>query len=657
MRLPQWVYVGVLGAVLGTGCPNPGEADSDGDGTVDSKDCAPFDAEIHPGQTEQCDGIDINCDGLADDGFDDNDQDGVAFCDGNAGGVFQDDCDDNDAEVRPGLIESCDGVDNNCNNLIDEVTDIDGDGFTNCGAEPDCDDGNAEINPGAAELCDNRDNNCNNLIDEGFDIDGDGLTTCRGDCDDNNANTRPGAAEICDSSDNNCNNEIDEDFDVDGDNFTSCGGDCDDLLGDVNPGEAEVCDLRDNNCNGQVDEGFDTDGDFASTCNGDCDDNDANIAIGKPELQDGKDNDCNSLIDEPFLDGDGDGASPAQGDCDDTIFEIGPGAIEFQGNNVDDDCDGTIDEALVPCDGGNLDANNPFDFAKALGFCNGEVLAAQFIGFGGANGAAARAIATQFGTNTATLNRPAEGAKMGILSTGRADTTNHDSGSAFDNALGGVCTSTTHPFPSGDPGACGAADPANVCDFTEVRLTVRVPTNAQSFSYQFQFWSSEYPTFRCTIFDDTFLALLTSGALGAEQNISFDNNLKVVSINTGFFDICLDDLAGQPRDINGNGQIQAGEVVPTTNDCSIENGAALAGTGYLFDNDATNNGAPDAAGSQSLGAGATTLLTTFSPVLPGETITLRFITFDEGDDQLDSTTVLDNFLWQLDPIAGPVTQQ
>ncbi|WP_277481372.1 malectin domain-containing carbohydrate-binding protein [Catalinimonas alkaloidigena] len=42
--------------------------------------------------------------------------------------------------------------------------DADGDGFTN---DVDCNDGNADIYPGAPEICDGVDNNCNGVIDEG----------------------------------------------------------------------------------------------------------------------------------------------------------------------------------------------------------------------------------------------------------------------------------------------------------------------------------------------------------------------------------------------------------------------------------------------------------------------------------------------------------
>lgn len=100
--------------------------------------------------------------------------------------------------------------------------------------KPDCDDGNANINPDATEVCDGMDNDCNGLVDDGVgfvwyaDRDGDGygdgastMVACAqpegfvatdGDCDDDNASINPDATEIFDGIDNNCNGMIDEGF-------------------------------------------------------------------------------------------------------------------------------------------------------------------------------------------------------------------------------------------------------------------------------------------------------------------------------------------------------------------------------------------------------------------------------------------------------------
>ena len=83
-------------------------------------------------------------------------------CDGD--GVFSDvDCNDNDPNNFQGNVEICDGQDNDCDGLIDEGLDNDNDGFSSC--EGDCDDNNPNIFPGAVELCDGIDNNCDGLVD------------------------------------------------------------------------------------------------------------------------------------------------------------------------------------------------------------------------------------------------------------------------------------------------------------------------------------------------------------------------------------------------------------------------------------------------------------------------------------------------------------
>ncbi len=158
--------------------------------------------------------------------------------------------------------------------------------------------------------------------------------------------------------------------------------------------------------------------------------------------------------------------------------------------------------------------------------------------------------------------------------------------------------------------SCPVGTGAN--DSVNVRLQIRVPTNAQSFSYDFRFFSGEYQSFQCTSFNDYYLAMLTTGAPGipADQNISFDANGKAVSVNNGFFQVC-----------GGNGK----------NCGACPNGVAeLVGTGM-----------------DSVNGGGTAWLTTDAPIVPGETMVLELMVFDVTDHIYDSLALLDNFRWAL----------
>ncbi|MFH1466576.1 MAG: putative metal-binding motif-containing protein [Pseudomonadota bacterium] len=163
---------------------------------ADGNDCDDADPTVHPGAAEVCDGLDQDCDGTADDGvlgtwYLDADADGygdpataVEACAAPSGYLADDsDCDDTDDAVHPGAEDLCDGIDNDCDGVVDGggeelfYADLDGDGFgdaessvTGCSApsgyvtdDTDCDDTDASVYPGslAPEIPDDGiDSNC-----------------------------------------------------------------------------------------------------------------------------------------------------------------------------------------------------------------------------------------------------------------------------------------------------------------------------------------------------------------------------------------------------------------------------------------------------------------------------------------------------------------
>ncbi len=240
---------------------------------------------------------------------------------------------------------------NDCDGGTPSLYDVDGDGFTSCSG--DCDDGDGGIHPGAAEVADGVDQDCDGVIDEGtvaYDDDGDGYSELEGDCNDTDADTGPDAAETDGNGiDDDCDGSVDlGSEDPDGDGYTTLGGDCDESDGDIHPGAAEVADGVDQDCDGVIDEGtvaYDDDGDGYSENDGDCDDTDAATSPDEPELADWIDNDCDGTVDEgtDHSDDDGDGFTEDGGDCDDTDAQVSPAELESVGDGVDNDCDGVAE--------------------------------------------------------------------------------------------------------------------------------------------------------------------------------------------------------------------------------------------------------------------------------------------------------------------------
>lgn len=280
------------------------------------------------------------------------------------------DCDDTNPAINPGVAETCgDGIDNNCNSVTDEgcmvCTDNDLDSFfaqTGCGTAVDCDDSNPSINPQAVESCDGIDNNCNDLVDESGasqtnfyrDMDGDGFGTLSdsilscgpiegyvsqpGDCNDADPFINPAAIESCDGIDNNCDGIVDDGFIDVGTQCSAGEGICERVgmvvcdpsglttLCNVIPGppEAEVCNGLDDNCNGLIDDNV--------------------IDSALCPLQEGV---CSGSASVVCING-------SFSSCDETNYGPGYELIEVTCDGQDNDCNGEIDEVTTSVPNGSL---------------------------------------------------------------------------------------------------------------------------------------------------------------------------------------------------------------------------------------------------------------------------------------------------------------
>jgi hypothetical protein len=219
-------------------------------------------------------------------------------------------------------------------------TDDDEDGFTE--NQGDCDDTNPEISPDAIEVCNGIDDNCSGLLDDVPDNDNDGFTICEGDCNDNDQNVNPSVSEIAyNCVDNDCNPTTPYD-DLDNDGF-AVGVDCNDNDPDVNLNETEIpYNGKDDDCNPTTkDDDLDNDNFLQVT---DCDDNDPTVNLGATEIPyNGKDDDCKATTPDDDLDGDGHDNST---DCNDNDSTINPDAQEIKHDGIDQNCNGydlTID--------------------------------------------------------------------------------------------------------------------------------------------------------------------------------------------------------------------------------------------------------------------------------------------------------------------------
>jgi hypothetical protein len=385
--------------------------------------------------------------------------------------------------------------------------------------------------------------------------------------------------------------------------------------------------------------------------------------LDQDDCSNGLDDDCDATVDEG-ADLDGDGWGECEGDCCDNTScaadpkKVNPGAFEADANLLDDDCDGVADNPDPGCMAG--DPTDSFSYARALDLCRTTTEDATgldqrwgviSVTLTRANGTplpntTQHAIANDFG-----VNLPRFGDTFVVLSTGAAVDQADPSWVSWQTGTDMQPTGNDGSVPgswlaanNGDfPSAPGCPKPggSDVNDPVMLTLQLRVPTNASSFNLSSFFFSSEYPEYVCSAFNDFFIMLLSSEFDGEPANPR-DGNLAFytapngdqfpVGVNlaqgTGLFTQCQ----------NGTMGCQ-GQNTSLSTACVSQ--ADLVGTGF----DETGGACVDT----NIVGGGTGWLNTTGNVVPGEIITLRIAIWDTGDALFDSLALIDNFQWNIEP--------
>jgi MYXO-CTERM domain-containing protein len=216
-----------------------------------------------------------------------------------------------------------------------------------------------------AEVCNGIDDNCNGLIDEGVS----NLCAVANPNDPNDPDNKLGvnalhcAVETCNCKDDNCNGQVDEGFPP-----NACGQPC----GCAVP--KEICNGLDDNCDGQIDEGFMVGASCMTAGVGACKRSgilvctpdgsgtycDAPTVMPQPEVCNGIDDDCDGQIDNGTLPGVGEKCGNSLGTCQSGTFVCTNGQLVCNAvgnpmpeicNGIDDNCDGVIDNGNFPDNG------------------------------------------------------------------------------------------------------------------------------------------------------------------------------------------------------------------------------------------------------------------------------------------------------------------
>jgi hypothetical protein len=376
---------------------------------------------------------------------------------------------------------------------------------------------------------------------------------------------------------------------------------------------------------------------------------------------------------------DGDGYKTAN-DCNDLDGTINPEAYDFPGDMIDNDCDGTVDNPVVNCAATSGTATDPVNYGRTLDLCPQNSVTSTGKKFDPLVTASWGKITSAFGTINTSMKQVGRQAKFGnnvarsgadlvALSTGTLNAKD-----PRDPVQGGINNSVSVTAPcaaiginaadaksltAGTTGGSCATLSAN--DYAELKLTVKVPSNANAMLFDFSFFSTEFNEFWKSNYNDGFFVLVNSKNL-AGINVAKDSAGLGITVNSGYFQLCP--ASPGPAGLSATKVGGLKNCVGQPTDPAAKILGSLTGTGFAGEllatpsTDDTTKGFVDTAGKYVYGGSSGWLSSKFG-VTPGETMTIRFIIFDTGDNVLDSAVILDNIRWEKAPpsTVDPVVER
>ncbi len=438
--------------------------------------------------------------------------------------------------------------------------------------------------------------------------------------------------------------------------------DCDGGLGcqaDCNPGDHRACYTG---AQGTEGVGLCTGGMQTCTAGGQWGDCNGEVTPRGEICGNNLDDDCDGKVDEN-TDNDGDGWTTCQGDCCDSTNECGnpsevnPGAFDVPGDGVDNDCNGVVDDTVALCDQTLMsNSSNPLDYAKAIDLCQSTTMADRTWGVLDAKLTLADgtgvpdpneySIRHHFGSRL----QPQGGVSFMLISSGaaagRGDSAPdyHDFVSYESNNTSGFPADFLSANGGKLPNAPGCPDPIDTAAYDPVMLTLHVRVPTNAHSFSLK------SNFYSAEFPEFTCSPYNDFFVILLDSAYTGQPANPTDKNLAFYE-APNSTAKVPVGVNlasGNTGLFT-QCVNGSTGCDGTPGSisTCTSTDELMQTgmDDPDSGACD---TNSLKGGATGWLTTSGNVNPGEIITLRIAIWDTSDHLYDSLAVIDGFQWSVD---------